>query len=124
MEDLVEHLASAPVFAKAHEPCHLCVYLLHMLKVSWMLRTKYIMRTGISGGRGSKCHIQGNSRGWRGLNNLSGDRKYWGEGGRKIIFRFVCGCVCVCCVLGGVWIFSGTKRFQLLKSNGKVRIHS
>ena len=31
----------------------------------------------------SKCHIQENSRGMGGLNNLSGDRKSWEEGGLK-----------------------------------------
>ena len=42
-EDLVEHFASAPVFAKTREPCHLCVLidLLRMPKVSWMLQAKY-----------------------------------------------------------------------------------
>ena len=43
MEDLVDHFASASVFAKAHEPCHLCIYLFHtcMSNLFWMLQTKY-----------------------------------------------------------------------------------
>ena len=41
-------------------------------------------------------------QGVEGLNNLSADRKSWGDGGLKIISLCVCVCVCVCaCMRAG-----------------------